>query len=179
MHLLKGEKQILVIRKHWFVLFQMTIGTIILIFIPFIFFKVFASGASLEITPYTTLDFEPDIAIIVFFSTLWIFIFWIRLFGIWTDYYLDKWIVTNQRVVDINQETFFNRQVYMFNIEKIQDITVDIQGFIPTLLNYGNLHVQTAGAAKDRHIIRGIKDPRKIRELLLKYYKETDKDDNL
>jgi hypothetical protein len=70
--------------------------------------------------------------------TLLLFIFWV-------DYYLDMWIITNERIIDIEQRGLFGRSISEFMLDKVQDITVEIPDFMATILKYGNIIIQTAG----------------------------------
>ncbi len=38
-------------------------------------------------------------------------------------------------------------------MDRIQDITIDVRGVIPTLMGFGNLHVQTAGMHNEFNIM--------------------------
>ncbi len=58
---------------------------------------------------------------------------------------LDLFVVTDQRLVDITQENLFHRRVADTPLENIQDATAEQKGFLPTILNYGDVSVQTAG----------------------------------
>lgn len=66
---------------------------------------------------------------------------------LWADYYLDVWIITTKRLIDIRQSSLFSRQISEFQIDRVQDVTIDIHGIIPTLLKFGNLRVETASAS--------------------------------
>src|SRR4051812_49369848 len=39
-----------------------------------------------------------------FLYTIWVLIVWIIIFIAWTDFYLDAWIITNKRLIDIEQK---------------------------------------------------------------------------
>lgn len=54
-------------------------------------------------------------------------------------------VVTNQRVIDIDQHGFFERNVAEAGYEKIQDVRYTIRGLWPTLFRFGTIVVQTAG----------------------------------
>ena len=90
-----------------------------------------------------------------------------RIVGVWTDYYLDVWMVTDKRIIDIEQKSFFHRQTSVFRIERIQDITIETRGIIATLLNFGDIHVQTAGESQE-FIMRGIANPKYMRRIILR-----------
>lgn len=82
------------------------------------------------------------------------------------DYYLDNWIVTNDRILNIEQHALFGRTMSELDLYNIQDATSEIKGILPTLFNYGNVHVQTAGE-KTRFIFESVPNPHEIRDKLL------------
>ena len=61
-------------------------------------------------------------------------------------WYLDKYIITNQRIIDIDQQGLFRRKVSEVELSRIQNITHLIAGIIPTMLNFGTVVIQSAGA---------------------------------
>jgi len=82
------------------------------------------------------------------------------------DYYLDNWIATNDRILNIEQHALFGRTMSELDLYNIQDVTSEIKGILPTLFNYGNVHVQTAGE-KTRFIFESVPNPHEIRDRLL------------
>lgn len=154
-----------VIRKHWFILLKQVIALVTVYILPMLLF-LFFSGRSIELGPHTTLHVQPDASLIFFGLFAWSLVIWMKLFGVLTDYFLDMWIITSRRMIDVEQKGFFHREVSSFRIDRIQDVTIEIQGVIPTFLDYGDLHVQTAGESKE-FIIRGIGKPKHIKEVVL------------
>jgi len=159
----EGEKIIFSVRKHWFVLFAETIFLAFMVVAPFLAHIVFAeSGLSVffaEVFGNTT-------ALSIAFTSLWFLVLWIIFFVVWTDYYLDILILTDRRMIDIEQRGLFSREVSVFRLDRIQDITVDVHGIIPTLLGFGDIHVQTAG--DDREFIgKGMPHPSGLRDRIL------------
>ena len=69
---------------------------------------------------------------------------WLYGFLLWIDYWLDVWIVTDERVINIEQKGLFSRSVSELHFYNVQDVTTSVRGVIPTLLNYGDVEVQTA-----------------------------------
>jgi len=65
--------------------------------------------------------------------------------GQFVDYYLDITIVTNDRILDIEQKGIFGRQISELDLSRIQDVNSEIKGIIPTIFNFGLVEVQTAG----------------------------------
>jgi len=75
----------------------------------------------------------------VYFLTIWLV-----LFMAFIDYYLDFWIVTNDRIINVEQH-LFSRTISELDLYKTQDVTAEIKGVLPTVFNYGNVFIQTAG----------------------------------
>lgn len=156
-----GEDIVRVVRKHWFILFAKTIGIIVVAFLPIaLVITVFSSDTLLGTLPEATPFEKPAI----FFATAWLLLSWMALFTAWTDYYLDAWIITDRRVIAIDQRGFFNRQVSSFRLERMQNVTVVIDGLLHTLLDFGNIDADTAG--HEHFIIRGIPNPRNVKALI-------------
>lgn len=82
------------------------------------------------------------------------------------DYYLDIWIVTNDRIVDVEQFGLFSRTISELDLFRIQDVTTDVHGFFPTFFNYGDVSVKTASQNLDI-IFRNVSNPNHIRQQLL------------
>ena len=93
-------------------------------------------------------------------------------FVLWSDYYLDLWIITNQRIVDINQKGLFNREVSEFMLDKVQDVTVEIPDMLATFMKYGNLKIQTA--SDKTFEIKEIPNFYEAKNLIMDYSKQSD-----
>jgi hypothetical protein len=133
----ENEKIILFLRRHWFIFLMRILLILISIAAPVAIYVFFNSVHSnfRESAYYDLFLFGESLA------TLFI---WNLFFILWIDYYLDAWIVTNERVINIEQRGFFTRKISELKLTKIQDVTSEIIGVIPTLFNYGNIYVQTA-----------------------------------
>jgi len=94
------------------------------------------------------------IAILVFFFTQFI------------DFYLDIWVVTNDRIIDVEQFGLFARTISELDLFRIQDVTTDIHGFFHTLFKFGSVSVKTASDNKSI-VFKNVNDPNRIREELI------------
>ncbi len=164
-NILKDETTLLRRRKHWFILLGELLGIIILAISPFVLYP-FIAGQEILIGSYS-ITIQLSNAWITFLGSAWLLIFWMRSMNIWTNYYLDLWIITDKRIIDIDQKSFFHRRISVLLIEKIQDITIETNGFIPTFLNFGDIHVQTAGEELE-FVMNGIANPKHVRKILTK-----------
>ncbi|MCX6812329.1 MAG: PH domain-containing protein [Candidatus Berkelbacteria bacterium] len=72
-------------------------------------------------------------------------------------------LITNQRLINIDQKGFFNRDISETDFFKIQDVTNKTSGFFGTTLNYGIITVQTAGT-QNQLVIKTIPDPYQIQQ---------------
>jgi uncharacterized membrane protein YdbT with pleckstrin-like domain len=65
------------------------------------------------------------------------------------DHILDVWVVTNYRIIAIEQRGLFNRTFAEHLIERIQDVSSIKKGMLRTFLNYGDVRIQTAGEMEE------------------------------
>jgi hypothetical protein len=91
---------------------------------------------------------------------------WITFFIVWTNYYLDVLLVTNSRIIDIEQKRFFHRDMATLRLDKIEDVKIEITGFIATIFDYGMVYIQTAGESRE-FIVHDVPHPNKVKNLIL------------
>lgn len=82
------------------------------------------------------------------------------------DFYFDIVIVTDRRMVDIDQEQLFFRRISELALEDVEDVSSIIQGFFPTLFNYGDILIQTAGTQENFRMSK-LRNPREISAIIL------------
>ncbi len=160
----KDENIVAVVRRHWFTLLVQGTELVVLFALPFILSAVlkssfFTNNMSEIIVVLPVVDPK----IISFLWSLWFLVLWYRLFSVWTMYYLDKWVITNKRIISIDQVTFFNRKVSNFRIDRIQDITTKVEGLIETFVDFGDITIQTAGEAGS-FTMKNVPAPAKLKE---------------
>lgn len=154
-----NEYVIHTVRKHWFVFALRFIVLVIAALIPLVVTPFF--------TLITSIPFETLMSGFSFFYVAYLLLMWIWGFMMWTDYYLDITVVTNKRIIDMDQKGLFSRQTSTMRYEAIQDVTTDIQGVLHTVLNYGHLYIQTAATTKE-FILDDIADPNLAKEIILR-----------
>lgn len=89
------------------------------------------------------------------------------LYSEFTVFYLDVSIVTNDRIVEMEQLGLFSRTISELELFRIQDVTSEVNGFFPSIFHYGNVLIKTA-SENNNIIFHNIKNPEKIREDLLR-----------
>lgn len=98
----------------------------------------------------------------MYLLTMYLF-FYVR----FIDYYLDLWIVTNDRIIDTEQHNLFHRNITELDLFRIQDVTVETYGFFSTIFDYGNVIIKTA-SSNTNIIFYEVHHPNHIREELLR-----------
>jgi hypothetical protein len=162
---LPGEKKILVVRRDFFILLKKVLLVFLLAFLPAILMMaMLASGLNLFANSFGQ-------ALMILGGSAYYLFLWQFFFFSFLDYYLDVWIITNERVIDIQLNGFFHRTVAEQHLSKIQDVSSEIKGFFPTMFDYGDLLVQTAGA-KERLRFREVPNPDHVRDVIAQLIKE-------
>lgn len=81
-------------------------------------------------------------------------------------FYLDVWVITTDRLLDIQQKSLFARTMAELDLYQIQDATSEVKGFFASFFNYGDLTIQTA-AAKPQFKLTSVRDPHGLRQKIL------------
>lgn len=162
---LEPEEAVLrVVRKHWFVIVTELFGTFIMLLLPF--FLLFLAALFPDHLLLFNISLANYTALIAFAVSAWTLLSLMTGFATWTHYYLDLWIITDRRIIMIDQRHFFNRNVSSFRLERLQDIEFIVKGFIPTLLNFGTIRAQTASAFESNFKTAGMPDPRGLQAII-------------
>ncbi|MFA6392118.1 MAG: PH domain-containing protein [Patescibacteria group bacterium] len=151
-----NEEIVLLLRRHWHEIIGYFLVLILEIVLPIIIFIVF-----LRFTEFVW-DKDSPISVLIFFSASSYYLFiWLFFFHHWIDYYLDVWVVTDQRIINIEQKALFSRTVSELNMSTIQDVTSEVKGKLATILKFGDVHIQTAAEEK-RFVFEKIPNPQEV-----------------
>lgn len=104
--------------------------------------------------------------VLLFVSSVWYLVLWLAIFHSLVMYTLNTVIITNQRIIDSDQQGLFNRKVSELHNHRIQDVSVHTNGFIETLLTFGDVTVQTAASEK-QFIFHKIPEPEKVKNTIM------------
>lgn len=158
------EQIISLTRRHWFVLSTQLAGPVFLALVPL--------GAFVLITIPSIAAYIPEIPLAAplaaFGYAVWLLIVWMLAFSIWTNYYLDTLILTNERIIMVDQKGLFHRTVASFRLERMQDMNVDVNGILATFFDYGTVHAETAGHSEEEFRVYGMPHPRDLKAEILK-----------
>lgn len=121
----------MVIRRHW----------IIFVFLGLYFFFALILTCSIFLSFwFTSLTM---ISMILFWMMFSIF-----LYISWLNNELDLFVVTNNRIIGVEQISFLNRTISEANLWQVQEVNSKTKGILANLLNFWTLGVQTAGSTQ-------------------------------
>lgn len=129
------------VRRHWFVLAKPLVFFVLALILP----TIVLSAAPSLFPALSAPDYEPTLNFVLTLYFMGLFLF---LFIFWVNYYLDVWIITTQRLIDIEQKSLFSREIAEMRLSRIENVSVDVHGFIQTMLGFGDIKVETAGISK-------------------------------
>ncbi len=153
----EGEEVVLFLHRHWWTIVNRIVFIVIAAFVPFIVVVVFGQ---------LLLKYDA-MAVFAFLWAAYYLLLWFFLFYTLTIYNLNNWIVTNMRIIDRYQRGFFDQEVAELSLVNIQDVSFKMEGLIPTMMNYGDIEVQTAGNDQKFSFV-DIPDPQKVKDEIMK-----------
>lgn len=124
-----------VIRRHWMAFVDVAL--------------YFIAAVATIISLYAFFWFTAWINLIVIVFTM---VSLLVLFIFWLNNELDMYVVTNKRIIWIDQISFLDRQVSECSLKDVQEVNSKTKGFFANILNYGSLTIQTAWNASTFHM---------------------------
>ncbi|MBI2985061.1 MAG: PH domain-containing protein [Candidatus Kerfeldbacteria bacterium] len=156
------EKIVTVLHRHWFVFATQLARIVLMAVLPLIVLGVIVSWTNFRFESGTL-----SYTLLVMGGSLY-FLFLVNLlYGFWLDYALDVFIVSDKRVVDIEQAGMFNRTVAEQRLYRVQDVTFEVKGLVRTFFHFGDVYVQSAGE-RQRFVFEDVPHPDRVAELLLR-----------
>lgn len=155
-------------RKHWFIFLLEISGLIIAALLPFVLIPFYQR---IMPTMVATVGVDRFDNLMVFMISAWELVVVMGFFISLTGYYLDILIVTNQRLIDVDQVSLFSRDIAVAPLQQVQDVKVEVLGIFATFFKFGNIHIQSAGERREM-VIKGIRYPEYARDVLMKAYHE-------
>lgn len=144
-----GEEVAAIIRHFGLTLWPKILAVLLLLVLPFFFiFPLFKRGAW-----GVGLFFAP-----IILGALYA----IRVFVAW---YYNVFIITNKRVIDIDQRGFFERIVSEADFSEIQDVSHRRKGIWQTIFRYGDVRIQIADTDIGLEI-KNVRAPEETQQLI-------------
>ena len=146
------EKIILLLRRHWATQIKWVILGIIGIAVPLIFTRV------------PLLDFLPgnyQFMALVF----WYLLLIAYIYENFISWYFHIFIITDERIIDINFTNLIHKELSEAKIDNIQDVTYRQGGVLRAVFNFGDVVMQTAGEQRE-FMIEGAPEPNRVVKIM-------------
>ena len=127
----KGEKIILLLRRHWLTNVGWLLGAVVLLILPQFIFLLFSFGA-------LPLRFK------LIGTLIWYLVWGGFVFERFLNWFFNVFIITDERIVDFDFYGLIYKEISDAKIEHIQDVTYRVGGFLRNLFDFGSVFVQTA-----------------------------------
>ena len=101
-----GEHVVIVLHRHGFIFVRSAFTLFISAAAPVLAWFIWSQVTTQQVLAGTLMHTALVMALVLYYLFLWNLIY-----GFWLDYYLDTFILTNKRVIDISQAGLFSRGV--------------------------------------------------------------------
>lgn len=158
----ENEKIYMILRPHWMIFF--------LRFLAWLIFAAILVLVNWLIQKYApNLLAAPYVEYVNLVKSVYLLFLILGLLILWTMYYLNMQIITNERIVDITQRSLLHRTISELHLDSTEDVTAEVKGVLGTFLDYGNVYIQTA-AETERFVLDHVPNPAKVEKLILDLY---------
>lgn len=132
----RKEKIVLLLRRHWFTNLGWVLMSLFFLVIPVFWVLVPAFD-------FFPLRFQIMIVVIWYLMTI------AFVFERFLSWYYNVFIITDERIVDVDFHSLLYKEVSETKIENIQDFTFVMGGLFRSMLNFGTVYIQTAGEKRE------------------------------
>ncbi|MBI5465389.1 PH domain-containing protein [Candidatus Gottesmanbacteria bacterium] len=91
------------------------------------------------------------------------------------NWYFNVYIVTNERIVDVDFINLLYRQIASTRIVRIQDVTYKVGGLVRAIFDYGDVYIQTAGT-EENFEFEAVPHPEMVAKKLLNLMEREEKE---
>ena len=152
-----SEHVLMLCRKHWLYLWPRTLLFALVAIVPVVAAAIVASKT-------VGLDGTPRLVFWIA-SLVWVLYWAARALLNWYRYNNDIWVITDQRIIDSTKTTPFNLKISTADLVNVQDMTVERNGILRTMFNYGDIVCQTAADVQEFRLV-AIPQPQEVQLLV-------------
>ncbi len=149
---MQGEEIVLMLRRHPITLVKPILISVLIFLAPFLFFS----------SPLLSfLNSKLKTAVIIGWYML-LTSFVLESFLIW---FFNVFIVTDERIIDVDFSSLIYKNVSSAKIENIEDITVATGGVVASIIDYGTVFIQTSAEVPELEFEK-VPNPNKVARVL-------------
>lgn len=134
---LPGEEVVYFLRKHWYFFLFLSMMAVFVVLVWFLVLFLF--------NYYLHSVFVILQGPIIIITGIFLLLLTLFFLASWMTYYFDIVILTNRRIIEIEQKKLFERSIIEVEIVHVEDVSVEVKGLIATFFGYGTISIQTAG----------------------------------
>ena len=158
------EEVVLFLRQHIVVNTFWALGAIIMILAPTVVLPFLLRFLQLPI------NLPPGYFVIG--TLFWYVVTFGFILGNFLRWFFNIYIVTNQRIVDIDFIHLLYKEFSETRLNKIQDVTYRSGGIFATIFNFGDVYIQTAGELPNFEFLK-VPHPERVIETIAELNKKT------
>lgn len=157
---IEGEEVLHILRRHRLIYFLKIFNTLFVFavigFVLWLIIRYINNNTMLSAYYYV------DIILVAVFALFLSF----RLFVLYIDWKYDNLIITNKRLIQIDQHFLFGRDVHAIYLKDIYDIKSMHKGIIPSVFGYAKIVVETSSAVENDFNIKYMPNPDRIIQIV-------------
>lgn len=159
-----NEQIYVVLRQHWIIL-----ASRLLVWLIFIAIILIVDGL---LKTYVVQLYAGKTGIVLsIIRSSFLILTALGIFMSWAMYYLNVQVVTNKRIIDIDQKSLLRHETSELHLQKVEDVKTEIKGLLENFLDFGNITIQTAGE-KENFVFESVPRPHEITRLILDLYEK-------
>lgn len=152
----QGERRVLVVRRHWWLVARPALGILPLFAAMPLYAVIDQVAPQADLSRYAAMFFTVDLALCGLLLLKWLAL---DLAGWWADTY----VITNRRIIEQQGLVTIERREAV--LRAIQESNYRISGAEARFFNYGDLRVQTAGRGRGM-VFHNVPRPRRLHGVL-------------
>ena len=158
----KQEVIVLFLRQHLIVLLPWLVVGFILLFTPTILFPV--------LYRFLSQSWTIPAGYMIVGTVFWYVLTFGFILSKLLFWFFNIFIVTNERIVDIDFVNLLHKNISETQLERVQDISYKTSGILATMFNFGDVTIQTAGEMPN-FIFERVPKPSEVVDIISDYAK--------
>lgn len=134
-----NEKVLLLLRRHWITNLGWLLTAILLILMPFIV-PILTIALGFDVT-----RFGLPASYVFMLTVFWYLITATFIFESYLNWYSNVYIVSNKKIIDVDFYGILHVSVTQAPVSNVEDVTYSTRGIYQTVLDFGQVLIQTAG----------------------------------
>lgn len=156
----RGEEVYILLRQHWVTNIPWILKVVIGLFALIVSFGIYFSGKYPQLSDYLAVNQILAIGAVLYtLISSYAFISFLR-------WYFNAYIVTNERLLDLDYNGISQHRISEANLLNIEDVSSGHIGIWQNLFDFGNVQIQTA-AERLEFVFEGVPNPGYVQDKIM------------